>query len=97
MNMTDNRDTAEVPAGTAARIEDIYRAAIRIEDAVARLAAGTKGVADALERLSPAIGEIRNAQDVTEAAMRAVREEVGALLSARSGGFIDTLGPGGLR
>lgn len=95
--MTSERNAAEVMEKTAARIEEIYRTAIRIEDAVKRIAGEGRDAAGVLERLSLTLTEIRNLQYETAGALGAVSADVKKILADCSNGFIDGLGPGGLR
>ncbi len=101
--MISESNAAAVMEKAVSRIEEIFRAALRIEDAVNRMAgegkapAGTAAAAGALEGLSREIMEIRNLQNENTMALRAVREDVEKLLALRSGGFTDMLGPDGLR
>jgi hypothetical protein len=97
MNMTSERNAAEVAEKAAVRIEEIYRTALRIEDAVKRLAGEGTGVAGALERLSLTLTEVRNLQYETAGTLNVVSADVKKLLADRSNSFIDRLGPDGSR
>lgn len=100
--MTSERNVSEAMEKAAVQIEDIRRAVQRIEDAVERLkpnGAVPAGAAAAgvQERLSLIIGEIRNAQDETAAALAALREDVQRLATSGFGGLTAMLGPDGTR
>ena len=100
--MTRESNAAAVMEKAVSRIEEIFRAALRIEDAVNRMAGEGKvpagmAAAGVLEGLSREIMEIRNLQNENTMALRAVREDVEKLLATRSGSFTEMLGPDGLR
>jgi hypothetical protein len=102
MNMISEENAAAVMEKAVSRIEEIFRAALRIEDAVNRMAAEGKtpagmAAAGAPESLSREITAIRNLQNENAMVLRAVRDDVEKLLASRSGSFTEMLGPDGLR
>jgi len=100
--MTSESNAAAVMEKAVSRIEEIFRAALRIEDALNRMAAEGKAPAvmaagGAMEGVSREITAIRNLQNENAMTLRAVREDVEKLLASRSGSFTEMLGPDGLR